>query len=142
MLVVSPPPPYFTIMTQQGNRKPAKAKNLKNDMADVKAELEKYYRQTSGVLIGENNTFITVLESGKTFELNHLSAFRELEMRDRPFEIEELPEYIGYVLEDLTEYVLEHIDVNEYQRHRKTLQACKGFFEEFLKEKKGRPRMV
>ena len=111
---------------------------FEREYQQCKKELMKFNNKKAELFIGGENEFLTDLKTGRSYNLRLLEAFLDLRAT-LPCELDEIPEFCEFIKEDLTEYVLDHIDVPEFKRHRNTLIALSAFFSTLLEPKKNRP---
>lgn len=119
-----------------------KNKQLQSELEITKAELEHYRRNPDSdptFVLSKHNDFIKCTKTNMVFELRHENALSEI-FNDMPCLPHNIPQFIDYALEDITDHALATMHKDDYMQHRKLLQGIKIYFKELFVEQKQRPK--
>jgi hypothetical protein len=100
---------------------------LKKELVKLKSALP----EEKDFVISDDFEMIRFLKNKKTFELRHDMAFAEL-LHDLPCEPADLKKELDLINEDMIEFALEHMNSQQYLRHRKILKSVGYYFDQLF----------
>lgn len=133
--LLSTPATILPIMTTNG-KKTEKIVSTEIDL--IKKELEAFHEnpdEMPGFVLTESGKYLKIIKTGKTYNVRIDHAFNILMdelQEDEDIDPAELRKEFEFLLDEITEFMLKRIGVDQYLRYRTLIRASGYFFAELL----------